>query len=267
MKRFPTHLACLVVTLSLSQNIVAQSEQCIPTFVENFESEVDPANWRIVEGNGCDVGLCGWGNNEVQYYSQQAIGVVDGALSITVAENNGRITSGKLVSEGLFSQQYGRFEARINLPVGRGLWPAFWMMPHSDSAWPLAGEIDIMEWTGNEPNRLIGAAHFGPLPPNNVHYSETLLVPTPWNEGWHEFAIEWSPELIQWEVDGRVHGIMTPHNILPHPWVFNQVPFYLILNVAVGGTLGGEVHVEDLPAMMLVDWVKVYPPNCGRGNH
>ena len=139
------------MTLSLSQNIVAQSEQCIPTFVENFESEVDPANWRIVEGNGCDVGLCGWGNNEVQHYSQQAIGVVDGALSITVAENNGRISSGKLVSEGLFSQQYGRFEARINLPAGRGLWPAFWMMPHSDSAWPLAGEIDIMEWTGNEP--------------------------------------------------------------------------------------------------------------------
>jgi beta-glucanase (GH16 family) len=243
---------------------LAGPEQCAPTLVENFDSEVDSSIWRIVEGNGCDIGLCGWGNNEVQHYAQQAVRIANGALAITVTEENGHITSGKLVSEGLFSQQYGRFEARINLPSGRGLWPAFWMMPQSDSAWPLAGEIDIMEWTGNEPNRLIGAAHFGPLPPNNVHYSETLLVPTPWNEGWHQFAVVWSPELIQWEIDGRIHSTMSPPDVMPHPWVFNQVPFYLILNVAVGGTLGGEVHVQDLPATMLVDWVKVYPSDCSQ---
>ena len=267
MLRSVTHLVCFIAALALCQNISAENGQCAPTLIENFDGDLNSALWRVVEGDGCDVGLCGWGNSEVQHYAKDAIRVVDGALSITVAENGGRITSGKLVSEGLFSQQYGRFEARISLPRGRGLWPAFWMMPQSASPWPLAGEIDIMEWTGNEPNRLIGAAHFGPLPPNNVHYSETLLVPTPWNEGWHEFAVEWSPSLIQWEVDGRIHGTMAPHNALPHPWVFDQAPFYLILNVAVGGTLGGEVYVQDLPATMLIDWVKAYPFNCGAKSH
>jgi len=261
-----TRLIFIFVALSVGQNAAAEPVQCKATLIENFDSQLDSNIWRIVEGDGCDVDLCGWGNNEVQHYSTQAVRVVDGALSITVAETEGHITSGKLVSDELFRQHYGRFEARIKLPAGRGLWPAFWMMPQSDSPWPLAGEIDIMEWTGNEPNRLIGAAHFGPLPPNNVHYSETLRLPTPWNEDWHEFAVEWAPGRIQWEVDGRIHSTMTPDNIFPHPWVFDRFPFYLILNVAVGGTLGGEVYLEDLPATMLVDWVKVYPLSCVREN-
>jgi beta-glucanase (GH16 family) len=257
-------LVCAVAVLAFSESTLADPAHCKPTLVENFEDKLDPTVWRTVEGDGCDIGLCGWGNNEVQHYADQAVRVVDGVLSITVAEKDGRITSGKLVSEDLFHQQYGRFEARINLPSGRGLWPAFWMMPQGDSPWPLDGEIDIMEWTGNEPNRLIGAAHFGPVPPNNVHYSETLRLPAPWNEGWHEFAVEWTPDRIQWEVDGRIHSTMTPDNIFPHPWVFDRFPFYLILNVAVGGTLGGEVHRQDLPATMRVDWVKVYPMTCVR---
>ncbi|MDG1066220.1 MAG: glycoside hydrolase family 16 protein [Luminiphilus sp.] len=264
--RYGFTLACAVTVLALSQNAAADPRHCKPTLIENFENELDSTVWRTVEGDGCDIGLCGWGNSEVQHYAHQAVRVVDGVLSMTVAEKDGRITSGKLVSEGLFSQQYGRFEARINLPNGRGLWPAFWMMPQSERPWPLAGEIDIMEWTGNEPNRLIGAAHFGPLPPNNVHYSETLRLPAPWNEGWHEFAVEWAPGRIHWEVDGRTHSTMTPDNILPHPWVFDHFPFYLILNLAVGGTLGGEVYIQDLPATMLVDWIKVYPLTCDPEN-
>lgn len=263
-RRFGLHLAVILSVLTLVQTTSADTESCEPTLIENFEGQLDPTRWRIVEGNGCAVGLCGWGNNEVQHYSSQAVQVVDGALSITVTEEDGRVTSGKLVSDGLFSQQYGRFAARIKLPRGRGLWPAFWMMPQSDRRWPLAGEIDIMEWTGNEPQRLIAAAHFGPLPPHNVHYSETLRLPTPWNEGWHEFAVEWTPESIQWEVDGRIHSTVTPDDIVPHPWVFDREPFYLILNVAVGGTLGGKVHLEDFPAEMRVDWVKVYPSTCDR---
>lgn len=259
-------LMCLSALLVVSQGAAAEPVQCEPTLIENFEGELNAQTWRVVEGDGCDVGLCGWGNNEVQHYSSRAVQILDGALSITASEKEGHITSGKLVSDEGFSQQYGRFEARIKLPSGRGLWPAFWMMPQSDSRWPLAGEIDIMEWTGNEPNRLIGAAHFGPLPPNNVHYSETLRLPDPWNADWHEFAVEWGPDRIQWEVDGRTHSTMTPDNILPHPWVFDRVPFYLILNVAVGGTLGGEVFVEDLPATMLVDWVKAYPASCAPEN-
>jgi len=87
-------------------------------------------------------------------------------------------------------------------------------------------------------------------------------VPERWDEGWHEFAVEWQPDRIAWEVNGRVHGSMTPEHIGPYPWVFNGAPFYLILNVAVGGTLGGAVYREDLPATMRVDWVKVYSLEC-----
>jgi SSS family solute:Na+ symporter len=126
-------LVCAVAVLAFSESTLADPAHCKPTLVENFEDKLDPTVWRTVEGDGCDIGLCGWGNNEVQHYADQAVRVVDGVLSITVAEKDGRITSGKLVSEDLFHQQYGRFEARINLPSGRGLWPAFWMMPQGDS--------------------------------------------------------------------------------------------------------------------------------------
>ena len=112
-------LVCAVAVLAFSESTLADPAHCKPTLVENFEDKLDPTVWRTVEGDGCDIGLCGWGNNEVQHYADQAVRVVDGVLSITVAEKDGRITSGKLVSEDLFNQQYGRFEARINLPSGR----------------------------------------------------------------------------------------------------------------------------------------------------
>ena len=237
-------------------------ETCSPTFFDDFDKPLEQSAWQVIEGNGCDVDLCGWGNNEVQHYHRDNVAIRDGVLEITASTRGEQIISGKLVTEGQFTQRYGRFEARIKLPSGRGLWPAFWMMPDSPNRWPLAGEIDIMEWTGHEPERLIGAAHFGPLPPNNVHYSETLLKPVPWDAQWHDFAVEWQTDRIEWIVDGVSHAVMTPEAIAPYPWIFNEAEFYMILNVAVGGTLGGVVHPEDLPATMLVDWVGVLPRSC-----
>ena len=128
--------------------------------------------------------------------------------------------------------------------------------------WPLEGEIDILEWTGNEPHRIIGAIHFGDLPHGNVHYSETLRSPSKWSEAFHTFGVEWSPQRITWYVDGRAHGVATPTETAPWPWVFDDKRFHLIFNVAVGGTLGGEVSPEDLPATLDIDWVRVYPRNC-----
>ena len=94
--------------------------------------------------------------------------------------------------------------------------------------WPLEGEIDILEWTGNEPHRIIGAIHFGDLPPGNVHYSETLRSPSKWSEAFHTFGVEWSPQRITWYVDGRAHGVATPTETAPWPWVFDDKPFHLI---------------------------------------
>ena len=110
--------ALVILLLALSR---AHAEiSCEPLWEEDFTGPLDQTTWNVIEGDGCAEGICGWGNNEVQHYSSQAVQVVDGALSITVAEKDGRITSGKLVSDGLFSQQYGRFAARIKLPRGRG---------------------------------------------------------------------------------------------------------------------------------------------------
>lgn len=230
---------------------------------DHFVQHLDLTRWSVVVGDGCDQGLCGWGNNEEQHYTESSVMVRDGVLQIRATQLNDRIESGKIVSAGKFSQRYGRFEARVRLPEGRGLWPAFWLMPdNTDLRWPLAGEIDIMEWTGNDPHRLIGAAHFGGLPPQNVHYSETVLMPHRWDGEWHIFALNWRPGHIQWEVDGRVYGELTPNIISSHRWPFDDGDFYVILNMAVGGTLGGQVALEDLPATLLVDWVKVFPISC-----
>lgn len=240
------------------------AEHCEPIWADEFSDSLNTDIWNIVEGDGCAEGLCGWGNNEVQWYARDAVAVEDGMLRLSAfTDDQSRIRSGKLTTAGKFSVQYGLIEARMRIPAGRGLWPAFWMMPEDKQLrWPLEGEIDILEWTGNEPHRIIGAIHFGDLPPGNVHYSETLRSPSKWSEEFHTFGVEWSPQRITWYVDGRAHGVATPTETAPWPWVFDDKRFHLIFNVAVGGTLGGEVSPEDLPATLDIDWVRVYPRNC-----
>ena len=151
----------------------------------------------------------------------------------------------------------------MKLPLGRGLWPAFWLMPdpHNEQ-WPLQGEIDILEWVGNDPHRIIGALHFGDIWPGNVHYSETLRTPDSWVGDYHTFGVVWAPGKIRWFVDGRVHAEATPEQLAPWPWVFDEKPFYVIVNMAVGGTLGGTVEAADYPASLKVDWIKVYDHSC-----
>ncbi len=233
---------------------------------DEFDTALDESRWSVVEGDGCEIGLCGWGNNEQQRYDQSAVRVVDGNLVIHVkdiTQTESKFRSGKIVTAGKFAKRFGRFEARIKLPSGRGLWPAFWLLPEDPQhSWPLEGEIDILEWVGNDPHRVIGAAHFGEVWPDNVHYSETLLVPINWSDDYHEFAVEWREGEISWWIDGRRHGTMRPEHIAPHSWVFNDKPFYIVMNVAVGGTLGGLIQSDDLPAEMLVDWVRVFDVDC-----
>jgi len=265
MTKYPT--VAIVFMLACGGSL-SQAEQgmasCDPVWEDDFQGALNTSTWNVVEGDGCSIGLCGWGNNEQQTYDADAVKMADGLLSLTAyVDDSGTIRSGKLTTQGKYGVQYGLIEARMRLPAGRGLWPAFWMMPEDKQfRWPLEGEIDILEWTGNEPHRIIGAIHFGDLPPGNVHYSETLRTPSVWNGEFHTFGVEWSPQRIRWYVDGREHGVATPDEAAPWPWVFDRKPFHLILNVAVGGTLGGDVVRDDLPATLDVDWVRVYPRDC-----
>jgi len=256
----------LVLLLVTVQRTYAGSV-CELSWEEDFTGPLDQTVWNVVEGDGCAEGICGWGNNEAQSYDEAGVSIDDGILKLTAfVDGQGQIRSGKLTTADKHSFQHGYIEARIRLPQGRGLWPAFWMMPEDQQhGWPLEGEIDILEWTGHEPHRLIGAIHFGDLPPDNVHYSETLRAPAVWSNNFYTYGVEWSRERIAWYVNDRIHGVATPADIAPWPWVFDEKPFYLIVNMAVGGTLGGEVVPQDLPATVEFDWIRVYPEGCRTG--
>ena len=138
----------LLLILLLSVSRVHAETVCEPIWEEDFTGPLDQAVWNVVEGDGCAEGICGWGNNEAQSYDETGVSVSEGVLSLTASiDEQGQIYSGKLTTAGKHSFKYGYIEARIRLPHGRGLWPAFWMMPEGQlDGWPLEGEIDILEW-------------------------------------------------------------------------------------------------------------------------
>ena len=223
----------------------------------------DPAKWQAVTGGG------GWGNHELEDYTSRASNVsLDGKghLAITAQHGNykdssgvpSKYTSGRIQTKGLYESRYGQIEARIKLPAGQGLWPAFWAL--GDGAWPAAGEIDLMENLGNDPFTIIGSIH-GPEAGSRHGYaisakdhSRVSLA-----AAFHVYGVEWSPTKIVFTLDGAPYATRTPSDLSSNEsWVFNK-PFYLLLNLAVGGTWPGSPNASSrFPATMLVDWVRVY---------
>lgn len=242
-------------------------------------TELDLSKWSYQNGTGVEYGVAGWGNNEQQYYTDENIEVRDGKLVITATEgthgmpyNSGRIwTMSDDQTTPKFSQTYGRFEAKMSLPTGNGIWPAFWMLPVDSSiygGWPLSGELDIMEARGRLPETVCGTLHYGQSWPNNVYSGGDYYF----DEGedfstYHVYAVEWEPGEIRWYVDGELY--LTQNNwystssdqpdSYAYPAPFNQ-DFYIILNLAVGGTFDGNINPDasDIPAEMCVDYVRVY---------
>jgi beta-glucanase (GH16 family) len=221
-----------------------------------------------------DTGGSGFGNQERQFYTTRAENVAldgDGHLVITArAEPSstyacwyGRClyTSTRLLTKGLFAQAYGRFEARIRIPRGQGLWPAFWMLGADiDSiGWPQSGEIDIMENIGREPAIAHGTLH-GPGYSGGDGIGKADTLPNAaYADDFHIFAVEWQPDEIRWYVDGRQYHRMTPADLpAGTKWVFDQ-PFFLLLNVAVGGEWPGDPDASTtFPQTMVVDYVRAY---------
>jgi beta-glucanase (GH16 family) len=225
-----------------------------------------PALWQIRTGG------TGWGNNELQYYTSNTDNAsLDGAghLAISALRQNygdGRYTrnytSAQLVTDGRFHVKYGRIEARIKLPAGAGLWPAFWAVGTASDrlTWPAGGEIDVMENIGSDPFKTYAVIH-GPAADSKYGYNliTPRRSPVSLAGGFHVFGIEWSPGKIVFTLDGKPFSTRTAQ-ALPGgaTWVFNQ-PFYLILDLAVGGNFPGQPNAATrFPATMLVDWVRVY---------
>jgi uncharacterized protein (TIGR03437 family) len=237
-------------------------------FNEPNGSGVNPQKWTMETGGG------GWGNNELEYYTNrlQNAYLENGSLVIkaineTYTGPDGvrrNYTSARLKTQDKFAQAYGRFEARIKIPFGQGLWPAFWMLGSDipQIGWPRCGEIDIMENIGKEPSTVHGTIH-GPGYSGSagIGAAYTLLNGERFADTYHIYAIEWQPELIRWYVDGTLYKTVT-RNDLPGgaTWVFNH-PFFVLLNVAVGGSWPGNPEAGTVfPQTMLVDYVRVYQP-------
>ena len=221
-------------------------------------SAPDPAKWTYDLGGG------GWGNQELETYTNQPQNVhMDGAghLIIHVERSGSTYTSARLKTQGLFSTRYGTIEARIRLPFGQGIWPAFWMLGTNitSAGWPGCGEIDIMENIGREPSINHGSAH-GPgySGGNSVTGLFTLPGVARFSDDFHVFTIQWAPGTIKFFVDGVGYKTVSTASLpAGAAWVFDN-PFFLILNVAVGGSWPGAPDAStQFPQEMVVDYVRV----------
>ena len=222
----------------------------------------DPAFWQHELGDGSANGIPGWGNGELQHYTSAPENAAldgHGNLVVTARRNARGYSSARLVTKGTLAVGHGRIEARIRVPRGAGVWPAFWALGTGIDAvgWPAAGEIDVMEHVGREPRRVYGALH-GPGYSGDDGFVGSVELPEDVADGFHVFAVEREPGQIVWSVDGAPYLRARPEDLAPSDWVF-EGPFYLLLNLAVGGTFGGTVGEEtSFPQAMHVDYVRVF---------
>jgi beta-glucanase (GH16 family) len=225
-------------------------------------AQIDATNWTYDLGTGDG----GWGNGEAQTYTDRPenVRLENGVLIIEARKDedaSGKVTftSTRLKTQGLQTFQYGRIEARLKVPAGAGMWPAFWMLGANitEVGWPDCGEIDIMEYVGREPDLIMGTLH-GP------GYSGAAGL-SRWNrqtyniaDDFHIYAIEWETDEIRWYYDGVQYHTVTRADVGERKWAFDQ-PFFIILNLALGGHLGGLIHPNTVfPAQLNVDYVRVY---------
>ena len=232
-------------------------------FTQADGTSPDPTKWAY------DIGGGSWGNNELEYYTPRTnnVRVEKGLLVIEARQEDFRgskYTSARLKTLGKWSCTYGRIEARIKVPRGQGIWPAFWMLGTNIStvSWPACGEIDIMENIGAEPGTVHGTVHGPGYSGGARGIGGPFALPEgSFSDDFHVYAVEWTTNQIKWFVDDRQYFSVTPARLPPGAsWVFTQ-PQFIVLNVAVGGTWPGNPdRTTVFPQRMLVDYVRVYTP-------
>jgi beta-glucanase (GH16 family) len=224
-------------------------------------TQPDSTKWNYDIGTGNN----GWGNAESQFYTDRPSNVqMDGLgnLVITARKENfgGRsYTSARIKTKGLFSQKYGRFETRLKTPTGQGFWPAFWLLGANidEVSWPKCGEIDIMEQRGQAPKINNGSVHGPGYSAGNAKTKSYLLPFGRFDTQYHVFAAEWGQDYIDFFVDGFLYQRITPADVTGQ-WVFDT-PFFMILNIAVGGNyVGAPANDTPFPQSLIVDYVRVY---------
>lgn len=227
----------------------------------NYTGLPDSTKWSYETGGN------GWGNNELQYYTSASplnVQVSNGTLKLSAIKQkmeNREYTSARLVTRGKKDFTYGRIEIRAKLPPGRGLWPAIWMLGSNISAvgWPMSGEIDIMEHVGYEKDSVLATIHTDAY--NHVkgtQKTKKTFIADPYT-AFHNYWIEWTPEYMDFYKDSTLYNHIVNEHKTKKEWPFDD-PFFLVLNIAVGGNLGGKYGVDTsvFPGTMEVDYVRVY---------
>lgn len=275
-------IIALLVGLSLIQQVAySQCKKGNLIFQDEFNgTSLDLSKWNYDLGNGCP-SLCGWGNNEKEYYtnSTQNVNVSDGYLNLTALYSpnymgsGSDFTSGKIQTKGKFDRLYGRFEAKIKMPAGSGLWPAFWMLPTDNyyGSWPTSGEIDIMEYRGDQEATIHSTLHYGNVWPGDLWDGTSYNLPSGnFTDAFHEFAVEWQPGILKFYVDNVLiktetqnPNSLNPASNNPVSWPWDK-RYYIILNLALGGGFSGNPSTQDIlnsttfPQSLQVDYVRVY---------
>jgi beta-glucanase (GH16 family) len=257
-------------TLTVANNFdVSPGDALTLVWSDEFSSaQLDPAVWFFETGDGSQYGIPGWGNNELQWYLPDNARLSNGMLVITVRDEpqSGRnYTSARINTRDRFAFRFGRIEARMRVPGGQGLWPAFWLLPQDSvyGTWAASGEIDVMEAVNLGAaggNTVYGTIHYGGEWPDNVFTGETYVVPTDARTEFHTYALEWDASEMRWYVDDVLYAVQNAwfSSGAPYPAPFDQ-PFYILLNVAVGGNFPGSPNAATaFPVTMEVDWVRVY---------
>lgn len=233
----------------------------------DYSGTPDSSKWNFNVGDGCPR-VCGWGNNELQYYTENALEnarVENGHLVIEArldSMGGMRYTSARLTTKGKGDWKYGRIEVRSKLPQGRGTWPAIWMLPtvaDRPMQWPRDGEIDIMEHVGYNQGMIVGSIHTEKY--NHIKWtqkSDSVYLADVSSE-FHTYALDWTEEKLIWLIDDEAFLEISKNDEDYEGWPFDQ-PFHLILNIAVGGNWGGKHGVDDAiwPQQMVIDYVRVY---------
>jgi beta-glucanase (GH16 family) len=268
----------------ISPQVSSASSDFIPAgytlrWADEFDgSSLNPAYWSAEVGDGSLYGIPGWGNNEQEYYQSENATVSGGLLHLTAKKESkvsGELTypytSARLKTVGKISMTYGFVEARIKLPALTGMWPAFWLLPEStyqNKGWPTSGELDIMENRGREERLVTATVHSATSAYSDLLHSNSITLSSPVDQ-FHVYGMEWLPEVVKFFADGSLYGAVSREMWTGDcplyeggPAPFNQ-PFYILLNLAVGGNFdGGKLPPSDFAkAEMSVDYVRIFQNN------
>jgi beta-glucanase (GH16 family) len=262
----PRHAVLMIVSAILFSGCSSVSDTPERAWQLVWQDEFDGPADQLPDATrwAFDIGT-DWGNAQLEYDTNRPKNAsLDGQGNLVITARRESFegqpyTSARLVSRGLFEQAYGRFEARIRMPSGQGMWPAFGLLGANIETvgWPACGEIDIMEYRGQEPSRIYGSLH-GPGYSGGAAITRRFdLLGDRYDTGFHVFAVEWGEDYIDWYVDDTLYQSITPDD-LPGDWVYDH-PFFIILNLAVGGNYVGPPNDNTVfPQTLLVDWVRVY---------